>query len=178
MSPRDLHPEELFPDLVSGGEAVGEQLEPSPELRARLLASVAPETRFAGYEARLSQLFDLPVERVRELTAAIARVAGAPWDDDVVPGVRLLHFTGGERCAAAHCGIVHLAPGVRYPRHRHEQREWTFVLSGIAEEEGTGRRLLPGDLDEQPPGSDHAFRAVGSEPFVFAVVLFGGIAFV
>jgi quercetin dioxygenase-like cupin family protein len=176
MASREPRSEELFPDLVELG--AGEPAAPSPELRARVLASVAPATRFAGFEDRLAELFDLPVARVRQLTAAIAGVAGAPWDDDAVPGVRLLHFAGGARCAHAHCGIVHLAPGVAYPRHRHVGGEWNFVLSGRAEEEGTGRILAPGDLDEQPAGSAHAFRALGDEPFVFAVRLEGPIEFV
>lgn len=170
--------DELFPDLVDLGCEEGEPAAPRPELRARVLASLAPATRFAGFESRLAQLFDLPAARVRELTAAIAGVAGAPWDDDVVPGVRLLHFAGGPRNANAHCGIVHLAPGVAYPRHRHVGSEWNLVLSGRAEEEGTGRCLAPGDFDEQPPGSAHAFRALGDEPFVFAVLLQGPIEFV
>lgn len=178
MTSRDRSSDDLFPDLVDLAAAEGEPPVPSPGLRERVLASLVPGTRFAGFEERLAQLFDLPLARVRELGSAIERVADAPWDDDVVPGVRLLHFAGGERCARAHCGIVHVAPGAVYPRHRHARSEWSFVLSGCAEDLDTGRRLAPGDLAEQPAGSAHAFRALGDEPYVFAVLLWGPIEFV
>jgi quercetin dioxygenase-like cupin family protein len=171
---RDAPPELLAPRGAVGAEPV----EPSAALRARVLASARPETRFAGFEARLAALLDLPPEAVRALTARIAAAGDDPWVDDRVPGVRLLHFAGGPRHAAAHCGIVHVAPGVRYPAHRHEGEEWCLVLAGAAEEEGTGRRLAAGDLDVQPPGSAHAYRAAGDAPFVFAVVLTGDITFV
>jgi anti-sigma factor ChrR (cupin superfamily) len=139
---------------------------------------VAPATRFEGFVERLAAFFDLPAARMRELAGAIADPAAPSWSDDVVAGVRLLHFAGGERRAAAHCGIVHVAAGVRYPRHRHEGTEWTFVLAGVAEDEDDGRRLEPGDLEAQPAGSAHAYRSAGDEPLVFAVVLEGDIRFV
>ena len=43
-------------------------------------------------------------------------------------------------------------------------------------EEGTGETWGPGDLYRRPGGSSHAFRAIGSHPFVFAIVLREGIA--
>jgi quercetin dioxygenase-like cupin family protein len=68
---------------------------------------------------------------------------------------------------------VHLGPGARFPLHRHGGGEWALVLSGSAEEEGSGERWAPGDLCFRPPGSGHAFRALGPAPFLFAVVLRG-----
>jgi hypothetical protein len=53
--------------------------------------------------------------------------------------------------------------------------EWSLILAGEAEEEGTGARWIAGDLVHRPPGSAHAYRAVSREPLVFAVVLHGGI---
>ena len=89
---------------------------------------------------------------------------------------RLLHFEGGARHAGADCGLVQVPAGARYPLHRHLGEEWVFVLSGSAEEEGTGETWGPGDLYRRPGGSSHAFRAIGSHPFVFAIVLREGIA--
>ena len=89
--------------------------------------------------------------------------------------MRLFHLPGGPRVAAADCGLVRLEPGVRFPTHRHAGDEWSFMLAGEAEEEGTGDRWIPGDLLHRPPGTAHAYRAVSREPLVFAVVLHGGL---
>ena len=59
--------------------------------------------------------------------------------------------------------------------YRHLGDEWTLILAGEAEEEGTGARWMPGDLVHRSPGTAHAYRAVSREPLVFAVVLHGGI---
>src|SRR5262249_44738846 len=104
-----------------------------------------------------------------------AAAGAAPWVDDRVAGVRLLHFAGGPRHAASHCGLVHLAPGTRYPRHRHAGDERALVLAGAAEEEGTGPVGSPARLRHRRRGPGHAFRARGGDPFVFAVVLTDGI---
>jgi anti-sigma factor ChrR (cupin superfamily) len=160
-------PEPLLPDF--------EPERPSDELRRRVLASIEPGSRLAGFVARMAKLFDLPEERARELLAAADQVTGPGWVDAPAPGVRLYHFKGGPRVDAADCGLVHLAAGTAFPRHRHLGVEWNLALSGCAEEDG-GERWLPGDLVIRETDSVHGFRAVGDEPFLFAVVLEGGLA--
>jgi putative transcriptional regulator len=147
--------------------------EPSPALRASVFATLDPATRFAGFAARMAVFFDLTPERARELLALVARAPEAPWVGEPGGGVRLLHFDGGARHTGADCGLVHIAPGVRFPFHRHVGDEWNLVLQGCAEEEGTGRRWLPGDIVCNPAGTAHAFRAVGDEPLVFCAVVHG-----
>ena len=151
-------------------------LRPSPELRARLLRALDPATRFEGFAERLAGFLDLGAARARELLASLADAGSAPWEDDVVAGVRLLHFAGGARVANADCGLVRCEPGVLYPRHLHQGDEWAFVLQGEGLED-TGRHWEPGDLIRNPAGSAHSFRSVGEEPFVFAIVLHAGIRF-
>lgn len=151
-------------------------LPPSQELRARLLRALDPATRFEGFAERLAGFLDLGAARTRELLASIAGAASAPWEDDVVPGVRLLHFAGGARVASANCGLVRCEPGALYPRHLHQGDEWAFVLQGEGLED-TGRHWQPGDLIRNPAGSAHSLRSVGEEPFVFAIVLHAGIRF-
>jgi len=148
---------------------------PRAELRSALLASVTAGTRLAGFAERFAAFFDLPRERGRDLLRV---AAGAPSDWEAmqrVPGVELLHFTGGARVAAADCGLVRIAAGVRFPTHRHRGDEWSLVLSGTAQEEASGARWAPGDVVHRPAGSAHAFRVTGREPFVFGVVLQDGI---
>lgn len=171
---RPTDPLEL--DLLALDEIAAEAPAPSAGLRASVLASRAGDLPLAGLAPRLASFLDLPPERAQALLRAVGKTAEAPWTDDRVGGVRLLHFEGGARHAGADCGLVHLPAGARYPLHRHLGEEWVFVLSGSAEEEGTGETWAPGDLCRRAGGSSHAFRAIGSLPFVFAVVLREGIA--
>ena len=77
------------------------------------MASVGagPLERFA---ARFAALFDVTVDRAREILGLIERAAS--WETPA-PGVGLVHFDGGPACAAADCGFVRLAPGTAFPFH-------------------------------------------------------------
>ncbi len=176
MASRDERTDELQRDLLDPDALENEFAAPSPHLRGAVLATVAPGTRFEGFVRRLATFLDLGELRARELVAQVSRVSSDPWVDDTVDKVRLLHFDGGPRVAEADCGLVHVEPGSSYPLHRHRGDEWAFVLQGNAEED-SGRVWRPGDLVRNPAGSVHAFRALGPEPFVFAVVLHDGIDF-
>jgi putative transcriptional regulator len=169
MSARDVQA-----DLLDERGLGAEPAAPSAGLRGRVLGTLAAATRLSGFTERLAALFDLGRERSGELIREAAGSA-AGWQAIPIPGVRLLHFAGGPRVAAADCGLVRLEPGARFPAHRHGGDEWSLVLAGEAEEEGTGNRWQPGDLVHRTAGSVHAYRAVGQEPLVFAVVLEGGI---
>jgi quercetin dioxygenase-like cupin family protein len=171
---RPTEPLEL--DLLGLDEIAAEASAPSAALRASVLASRGSLLPLAGLAPRLATFLDLPAERVETLLRASGKADDAPWVDDRVRGVRLLHFEGGARHAGADCGLVHVPAGTRYPFHRHMGEEWVFVLSGSAEEEETGEHWGPGDLYRRVAGSSHAFRAIGSVPFVFAIVLREGIA--
>ncbi|HEU4429392.1 MAG TPA: cupin domain-containing protein [Myxococcota bacterium] len=164
----------LQPDLMEA-DAGAEPVAPSDELRANVLRSALGHGELASFGRRFAELFDLAEPRALELLGLVQRVGEAPWERIALPGdgerVQLLHFAGGPRVASADCGLVSLAPGVRFPLHEHAGDEWSFVLSGAAEEEGTGASWLPGDLVHRPAGSRHAFRVTSREPLVFAVVL-------
>jgi len=176
VSAHDPKQRAIEPDLLDAETLSEDAVEPRAELRAAVLGSISSASRLAGYLDRLATFFDLPHERSDELLREAAGPAeGAAWEAIPVPNVRLFHLTGGPRVAAADCGLVHLEPGARFPAHRHLGDEWSLVLSGEAEEEETGERWSPGDLVHRPEGSAHAFRVVSREPFVFAVVLHGGI---
>lgn len=152
-------------------------LRPSAELRQRLLASLDPGTPFEGFVERLSALFDLEEERIRELLDTIRNVPQKPWVRSGIPGTSMLHFEGGSRLKGADCGLVHVAPGQVFPAHRHLGEEWALVLQGHSEFDN-GRLVAPGDLVYSPPDSEHTFRILDKHPCIFAVVLHGGIEIV
>jgi putative transcriptional regulator len=149
-------------------------IEPSADLRSRLLASVAPGSVLAGFAPRLATFFDLPRERAEAILGAAGDPAGAAWVGTPLAGVRLQHFDGGPRFAGKDCGLVHLAPGTAFPVHAHVGDEWNLMLSGTIEED-SGERWEAGDIVIRTDGSRHAFRAVGPSPAVFAVILHGRI---
>jgi anti-sigma factor ChrR (cupin superfamily) len=163
-------PDQSLPDF--------EPLQPSAELRRRVLASVEPASRLEGFVSRFATLFDLSEQRAREVLSAGEGPHATPgWvAEPLLPGLHLFHFPGGPRVATADCGLVYLTPGLVFPRHRHLGLEWNFILSGSAEETD-GTTWLPGDLLIREPGSVHGYRALADEPLLFAVVLEGGLDF-
>jgi len=160
--------EHLFGELASTTDPVA----PSLETRGKLLASVGGDLE--GFVPRLQALFGLSAQRIRELLDQTKRVQQPPWEPGPGPGIRLLHFDGGAKLAGAHCGLVWMAPGGRFPAHRHQGREVILVLSGGAEQK-RGPPLRPGDPLVSHADSSHALRATEDEPLLFAVVLEGGL---
>ncbi len=179
MSARD--PSALHADLLVHDDVAPDAVQPSAALRDAVLRSIAHGGAPLGFAARVAAFFDLPAERGLELVRAVPRAQEAPWIDGralgelAFDGVRLLHLEGGPRVATAHCGLVHIAPGVRFAEHVHEGDEWSLVLAGSAEEEGSGATWRPGDLVHRAAGTAHAFRVTSREPFTFAVILEAGI---
>jgi len=165
----------LQPDLMEA-DAAAAPVAPSDALRADVLRTALGHGALASFARRFGEIFDLAEPRALELLG-LAQRTDAPWQgvplqlDANGDRVQLLHFAGGPRVASADCGIVALAPGVRFPLHEHGGDEWSFVLAGAAEEEGSGAAWLPGDLVHRPAGSRHAFRVTSREPLVLAVVL-------
>jgi len=144
---------------------------PPPEVRARLLVSIGQGT-WERFTARFGAIFDVTVERARELIGLVERPAS--WEDPI-PGVRLIHFAGGPAAAAADCGFVRLGPGCRFPWHTHKGEEHSLVLSGKVREHG-GRILGPGDELVVADGSEHDIVNEGTEEAIFAARALNGIA--
>ena len=162
-------------ETLTGVALSVEPVRPSPDVRTRLFAALQPQTRFTSFVDRVAEFFDLGVERARELLDSISAVPNTPWEASPVPGTSLLHLDGGPRVAeAVNCGLVHIAAGSGFPRHRHIGDEWSLVLQGSSQEDN-GHVSQPGDLLHKEADSEHAFRVISDEPLVFAVVLYGGI---
>jgi hypothetical protein len=163
--------------LVEAATLIGDGVPlvaPAPAVRARLLESLAAVPVGAGalerFAARFAAIFDVTVERTRELFAYA--VDPASWEQGPGPGSRLIHFEAGPACAGADTGFVKCAPGSQFPWHRHLGPEQNLILAGEAEDSRFGR-LRPGDEPAAEAGSEHDFRVVSAEPFIYAVRVFG-----
>ena len=147
---------------------------PPQPLRERLLATVArPRLRFAPLFGALAELFDLSDT---DLAGLFERAASeGDWLISAVPGTQLFHLQGGPRVATADNGLVRLEAGTRFPTHRHRGRERVLVLAGGYREEPSGRLYLPGDWQEMPAGTTHAYRALPEQSLLIAVSLVAGV---
>jgi hypothetical protein len=137
---------------------------PSPEVKQRLLASVGGG-RFDAFAARLAKLFDVTLERARELLGLIERPAS--WIPQI-PGIALVHFDGGPTTADADCGFIRIAPGVIFPPHKHIGAELTTVLRGRLHDPANNRTIGPGEDYLQEPGTSHYLVCVSDEDCIYA----------
>lgn len=153
------------------GDAVAPAL-PSPDVKARLLASVGGG-RFEAFAGRMAKLFDVSVERARELLGLIERPAS--WVPQI-PGIALVHFEGGPSLANADCGFLRVAPGTLFPPHTHLGDELVIVLAGQMRDMVNGQVVGPGEDYVQATGTTHYFQAVGDEDLVYASRAIDGIA--
>lgn len=138
---------------------------PADGLRARLLDSAGGE-RFARFAKRFGELFDVAIERARELLGLVDRPDA--WVDGPGAGSWLVHFQAGPALAGADTGFVKLARGERFAWHRHDGREHCLVLQGTALDSLCGR-LSAGDEGVLDGDTEHDFVAVGDEDLIFAV---------
>ena len=145
---------------------------PSPDVLARLFASIGGG-RFEAFSARMARLFDVTVDRARELLGLIERPAS--WVAQI-PGISLVHFDGGPAAAAADCGFVRLTPGAVFPPHTHLGEEAVTILSGRIHDVTNDRMVVPGEDYVQPEGTSHYLICVGDEDAIFASRAMNGIA--
>lgn len=143
---------------------------PSADLEARLLASTGGG-RFERFSERVAKLFDVTVDRARELLGLVEHAAS--WDQPV-PGVSLIHFDGGPACAAADCGFVRIAPGCKFPWHTHRGEEVSVILSG-AMRDHDGEVLRAGDELVHEQGTKHDLATEGDEPVIYVARAMNGI---
>ncbi|HEX4421635.1 MAG TPA: cupin domain-containing protein [Kofleriaceae bacterium] len=145
---------------------------PSPEVKLRLFASIGGG-RFEQFSGRMAKLFDVTVDRARELLGLIERPGS--WVPQI-PGIALVHFDGGPAAAAADCGFVRLAPGAMFPPHSHLGEETVTILSGQIHDVTNNRMIVPGEDYVQVEGTSHYLMCVGNEECVFASRAINGIA--
>jgi quercetin dioxygenase-like cupin family protein len=136
---------------------------PSPDVKARLLAS-AGGGRFERFVERMASLFDVSIDRARELLALVERAAS--WEHPL-PGVSLIHFKGGPACANADCGFVRIAAGCKFPWHTHRGEEVNLILVGTAHD-AAGNVFRAGDEIVEQRGSAHDLTAGDEDVYYVA----------
>jgi hypothetical protein len=141
---------------------------PASYVKARLLASVGVG-RFERFTTRFASLFDVSVDRARELLG---------WTEDPtkwaigLPGLQVIHFAGGPQCHGADTGFLEVQPGARFPWHEHVGEEVMLVLAGALRDHD-GTVYAAGDELAKAPATQHDFSAASHEPVVLAVRAFG-----
>jgi putative transcriptional regulator len=156
-------------------DALGSAIEPvapSPAIKQRLLASVGGG-RYEAFSARMAKLFDVTLDRARELLGLIERPAS--WVPQI-PGISLVHFDGGPAVAAADCGFVRMGPGVMFPPHTHLGEEVVTILAGQIRDVPNDRLIGPGEDYVQTEGTTHYLICVGTEDCIYASRAMNGIA--
>jgi ChrR Cupin-like domain len=157
-------------------EAIGSAIAPvapPPEVVARLMASVGGG-RFEAFATRMARMFDVTLDRGRELLALIERPAS--WIPQALPGILFVDFEGGPSVAAADCGFVRLKPGTIFPPHTHLGEEMTTILSGRIRDLANDQVLGPGEDYVRPEGSSHYLVCIGDEDCIYASRATNGIS--
>jgi anti-sigma factor ChrR (cupin superfamily) len=146
---------------------------PSGDVHARLLSSIGAGP-YEQYVAAMSRLYDVSIDRSRELLGLIDRKAS--WET-VLPGVHLVHFDGGPAYVAADCGFVKLEPGTAFPPHKHLGEEVSLILAGRVRDRTSGRTYGPGDeIIEAGEHEDHDVICDGDEACIYAARAMNGIS--
>ena len=147
-------------------------VEPSMAVHARLLGSLGGG-RFEAFSSRMASLFDVTVDRARELLGLIERPDS--WEAPV-PGLQLqlVHFAGGPAHATADCGFVRLAPHAAFPVHTHAGEEVSLILAGTLTDRHSGRLYRAGDEVHASQDSEHDVVA-GADEVLYAARATDGI---
>lgn len=148
---------------------------PPAEALEALLAATDPATPLRGLERRLGRYFDLPPEGVDALIASA--FDPARWlDAGFFPGLMLFHLEAGPRLAGADAGLVRIAAGSAFPKHRHLGDEYAFVMQGEFRDD-QGKTYRRGDVLFMPAESEHSFDVLPGEDLVYALILYKGVDF-
>jgi len=136
----------------------------------RLMASLGGG-RLEAFSSRMAQLFDVTVDRARELLGLIERPAS--WEPGG-PGLDLVHFDGGPAFAMADCGFIRLAPNAAFPLHTHAGEEVSVMLEGTLVDRRSGRTHVAGDEIAEAQDVEHDVVA-GPEGAMYAARAMNGI---
>ncbi len=151
--------------------ALIDPVRPDGSVKARLMASIG-ESRFEKFTSQLAKLYDVTIDRARELLGLMERATS--WEHPM-PGIGLVHFAGGPAYAAADCGFVRLAPGTSFPHHTHMGEEVSLILAGEIQDKQTGVIYRAGDEVVKGLDSDHDVVSTGHEDAIYAARAMNGI---
>ncbi|WP_426755376.1 cupin domain-containing protein [Myxococcus sp. Y35] len=147
--------------LVSTHAALASLVVPPPEPLARLMDQMEGPGRLVRFAEAVAAFFDLSREQALALLARVCDPEA--WMPGPVEGSELMPVEPGPARAGMMAAILRLHPGVRYPRHAHQGREWSLVLEGGFREDD-GHEVWPGESLDKPDGSVHGFTALPEGP--------------
>lgn len=141
LGAQDPEEEALFTQLAAQLAFAAPAASPSPALKARLMAAVAPAAGPKGIpQEELPGVFVLRQQQQR-------------WRPTPFAGVTYKHLYLHEQ-TKLQTVILRLEPGAHYPRHRHREVEQCLVLSGDVFTAGR-RALVAGDFEWAEAGTEH-----------------------
>ena len=111
-----------------------------------------------------------------DVTFELARpldTGGMPW----IPTGSGKSFRPLRFAADGWSELMRLEPGSAVAVHRHTGEVHAFNLTGTREIFGTGERVGPGSYVYEPPGTVDGWGAVGDEPCVVHIKVFGTIEY-
>ncbi len=145
-------------------------------LRERITGSAARGGKYGRFADRIARMFDLPLAEALDLLRRAEDPAS--YGPGPVPNTGWLFVKPGPRAAGEGtlAAIGRLLPGARVPDHAHGGEETTLVLEGGFVEDD-GNEVWRGDELYKDGGSEHAFRVIGDEPCIAAVIVRRGLTF-
>jgi putative transcriptional regulator len=145
---------------------------PSPQVRERLLKSLAQTNRFDMFVERVAALIDVGIDKAREILARID--VATTWSNTAVPGIFSYDPPHGPAVADAVVGWVRVQPGVEFPHHEHMGDEAMLVIQGSCID-SYGTVMRRGELARLAPGTAHTFKALPGPDFIYLGVAKNGI---
>ncbi|MEO8554661.1 MAG: hypothetical protein ABI678_32010 [Kofleriaceae bacterium] len=160
----------LARELATYETALIAPVAPPADLEKRLMASVGGG-QFERFAARVGQLFDVTVDRARELLGLAERASS--WAEEA-PRVFLIHFSGGPAHATADCGIIRIGVGGVFPPHMHRGEEHSIIIAGTLRDHD-GKLYRPGDELVYASSTSHLLTVDGDEDVIFIARALDGI---
>jgi anti-sigma factor ChrR (cupin superfamily) len=154
--------------------ALASDVAPPPELRGRVLKSIAETPRLVRFTEIVASMLDVSLEKAREYLAALDDPSR--WEKTPFDGVTRIPVEGGPHTMGAVAHFVRVEPGKVVPMHEHLGPEVGVFLQGRGRHDD-GRLCEIGELDERSIGTSHSVEGLPGVASVMLVVARGGVRF-
>lgn len=148
-------------------------VEPSPEVRARVLAGAVPEGRFLRFAERVAALLAIDVERAAGLLDRTQEAKG--WLP-LIPGALLRPVPVGANLKGCMATFVRVRAGESLVEHEHFGAERTLILQGTCIDRPDDRVYRPGDFIVKAASTNHSVDALPGPDLLLVSVVEHGVA--
>jgi anti-sigma factor ChrR (cupin superfamily) len=160
--------------VFTEADVAATSIAPSPDLKKRILASIATAPRLEAYVEASAQLLDVPPARARDYLWMVDDTAR--WRPTPFEGVDTLKVKGGPSTADAFSVFIRVRAGASLPEHDHLGPENGLVLQGRVRNR-EGQVYGPGDRVDMEGGSRHELFAMPIIDCIFLAILHIGVRF-